>query len=77
MAGELRTICVKCLHHKGPRPVLGRWFGRVPSWYDHRCVCPEVAHDPGIDPVTGLKQPLEHPHCKEVNRDGECGHYVR
>lgn len=62
----MRTICVKCNHHRGPKAGI---------WYDHHCWCPAVAVDPGICPIEGIKQDIEHPNCRDVNRDGECEHY--
>ena len=74
-----RTICVKCKYFiRGTRD----------AWYDQQCRA--VTRPLGIDPVTGRKLYYtqndlgrtyfgadEHPHCRDVNDDGDCSLYEK
>lgn len=78
------NICVRCKHysHEVQNPAAPN------VWYNHFCGHPSMAREPGVDPVTGEKcffsrsdlgrvvpTDDQHPHCRDVNHDGNCELY--
>ena len=80
-----RTICVDCHFHTNLEPRSPR----ADIWYNQICTAPAVERPQVQDPVTGklaysyfndvgdevfVDEP--HPHCRQINTNGNCLHYV-
>jgi hypothetical protein len=61
-------LCKDCKHllNTGPRETTNLWYNFI-------CMHPEKEII-SIEYVYGTKK-IDHPHCRDVNTDGECPHY--
>lgn len=77
------NICAKCKHVERGRPIdLRTWDKHSPpppprpSLEGGDYICAREGLDaPHVDPVTGHKDSIRGPDCRDLNSNGECPHY--
>ena len=66
MTKEKLTACINCSSHKRT--------GGENTWYYHYCKA--VSLPPEFDSLTGIFKDPEFEHCRDVNKNGHCEHFV-